>query len=459
MKKLISLALIVVMLVPLGAQDLKSISNQFVDITEKVSPSVVTITAQKVTKITNPFGDLDLPFEFFGFNSPKKEREYISSALGSGVIVKGGYIITNNHVIKDAEEIKVVLSDKREYEAELIGGDSKTDIAILKINEKKLPIAKLGDSDELRVGEWVLAIGSPYSARLGNTVTHGIISGLGRSGMQLSTYESYIQTDAPINPGNSGGALVNLDGEVIGINSAILSRSGGSNGIGFAIPIDLAKKVMNDIIKEGRVIRAWLGVSIQELNQDLSESLGIDDIEGILIADVVEDSPAETAKLQAGDVIIKVNDDKVNNPSELQINISSRSPGENVKLTIVRDKKTKTISVKLDELPGEKTIAENIDENTDVELGFSVRANSVDLAREYGLDSKKGVVVVKVTPGSEAQQKGLRAGDRIVTLEGKNINDMDDYKNVFNKIEKNQTILILIETKNGNKRFLTTKAK
>jgi len=459
MKKWISFALIVIMLAPLGAQDLKSISNQFIDVTEKVSPSVVTITAQKVTKITNPFGDLNLPFEFFGFNSPKKEQEYRSSALGSGVIVQDGYVITNNHVIKDAEEIKVVLSDKREYEAELIGGDAKTDIAILKIDDKKLPAAKLGDSDKLRVGEWVLAIGSPYSARLGNTVTHGIVSGLGRSGMQLSTYESYIQTDAPINPGNSGGALVNLDGEVIGINSAILSQSGGSNGIGFAIPINLARKVMNDIIKEGRVIRAWLGVSIQELNQDLSESLGIDDIEGILIADVVEDSPAEAAKLQAGDVIIKVNDDKVSNPSELQLNISSRSPGENVKLTVVRDKKTKVISVKLDELPGEKSITQDIDVNTDIDLGFSVQENNNELAQEYGLDSKKGVLIVQVAPGSEAQQKGLREGDRIVTLEGKNITDLNDYKNVFSKIEKNQTVLILIETKNGVKRFLTTKAK
>ncbi|MCK4529691.1 MAG: Do family serine endopeptidase [Candidatus Marinimicrobia bacterium] len=459
MKKWISFVLIIVMLTPLGAQDLKSISNQFVEVADKVSPSVVTITAPKVTKVTNPFSEWDLPYEFFGFKTPKKEYEYRSFALGSGVIVKDGYVITNNHVIQDAEKIKIILSDKREFEAELIGGDAKTDIALLKIDDEKLPAAKLGDSDKLRVGEWVLAIGSPYSARLGNTVTHGIVSGLGRSGMQLSTYESYIQTDASINPGNSGGALVNLDGEVIGINSAILSRSGGSNGIGFAIPIDLAKKVMNDIIKEGRVIRAWLGVSIQELNQDLSESLGIDDIEGILISDVVEDSPAEAAKLQAGDVIIKVNDDKVNNPSELQINISSRSPGENVKLTVVRDKKTKTISVKLEELPGEKTTAENIDEDIDITLGFSVLANNAEIAQEYGLDSKKGVVIAKVVPNSEAYQKGLRAGDRIVTLEGKNIHDLDDYKNVFNKIEKKQTILILIETKNGVKRFLTTKAK
>jgi serine protease Do len=206
-------------------------------------------------------------------------------------------------------------------------------------------------------------------------------------------------------------------------------------------------------------IRAWLGVSIQELNQDLSESLGIDDIEGILISDVIEDSPAKSAKLQAGDVTIKVNNDKVNNPSKLQINISSRSPGEDVKLMIVRDKKTKPISVKLDELPGEKNTIQNIDVDADINLGFSVQANSPELAQEYGLDSKKGVVIIKVVLGSEAQKKGLRVGDRIVTLEGKNIHDMDDYKNVFNKIEKNQTILILIETKNGNKRFITTKAK
>ena len=280
MKKLITLLLVTVLLVPLGATDLQSLSNQFVEVAEKVSPSVVTITAEKVTKITNPLAEWDLPYEFFGFKAPKKEHEYRSSALGSGVIVKDGYVLTNNHVIKDAEEIKVVLSDKREFEAELIGGDSKTDIALLKIDDDKLPMAELGESDELRVGEMVLAIGSPFSARLGNTVTHGIVSGLGRSGMQLSTYENYIQTDASINPGNSGGALVNLDGEVIGINSAILSRSGGSNGIGFAIPIDLAKKVMNDLISEGRVIRAWLGVSIQELNQDLAESLDLENIQG-----------------------------------------------------------------------------------------------------------------------------------------------------------------------------------
>ncbi|MEA2077211.1 MAG: Do family serine endopeptidase [Candidatus Marinimicrobia bacterium] len=458
MKKWISLLLIVVMLAPLNAQDLKSISNQFVEVADRVIPSVVTITASKVTKVTNPFSEWDLPYEFFGFKAPKKEHEYRSSALGSGVIVKDGYVITNNHVIRDAEEIKIVLSDKREFEAKLIGADSKTDIAILKIDEKKLPEAKLGKSDALRVGEWVLAIGSPFSTRLGNTVTHGIISGLGRSGMQLSTYESYIQTDASINPGNSGGALVNLDGEVIGINSAILSRSGGSNGIGFAIPIDLAKKVMNDFIKEGRVIRAWLGVSIQELNQDLSESLGLNDIDGILISDVVEDSPAETAKLKEGDVIIKVNDDNVHTPAELQINISSRPPGESVKLTLIRDRKTKIISVKLDELPeDEPVIAEKENENFD--LGFSVQSNNDELTREFGLDSKKGVVIVKIEPGSEVQQKGVRPGDRIVTFEGKSIKDMDDYREAMSKIEKNQTILILIETKSGNKRFITVKTK
>ncbi len=459
MKKWISLLLVVIMIAPLSAQDLKTISDQFVEVAEKVSPSVVTITAEKVTKITNPFAEWDLPYEFFGFKAPEKEQEYRSSALGSGVIVKDGYILTNNHVIDDAEEIKVVLSDKREFEAELVGGDAKTDIALLKIEDDKLPYATLGESDDMRVGEMVLAIGSPFSARLGNTVTHGIVSGLGRSGMRLSTYENYIQTDASINPGNSGGALVNLDGEVIGINSAILSRSGGSNGIGFAIPIDLAKKVMNDLIKEGRVIRAWLGVSIQELNQDLAESLDLEDIEGVLISDVVEDSPAEKAKLKSGDVVIKVNDDDISTPSELQINISSRSPGETVKLTVVRDGKNKTFSVKLDELPGDNVVVTSSEDESDIELGFSVRQNNDDMARQYGLDSKKGVVIINVKPGSDAFQKGVRDGDRIVTLEGKTIKDIDDYKEAYDKIEKNQTVLILIETKNGNKRFITVKAK
>ncbi|MBN2781470.1 MAG: Do family serine endopeptidase, partial [Candidatus Marinimicrobia bacterium] len=394
------------------------------------------------------------------FNVPNKEREYRSSALGSGVVVENGYVITNNHVIDQAEEIKVVLSDKREFEAELIGADSKTDIAVLKIKAADIPAARLGDSDILRVGEWVLAIGSPFSTRLGNTVTHGIISGLGRSGMQLSTYESYIQTDASINPGNSGGALVNLDGEVIGINSAIMSRSGGSNGIGFAIPINVAKKVMNDIIKQGRVIRAWLGVTIQELNQDLSETLGLSDVQGVLISDVVENSPAVEAKLLSGDVIIKVNNDQVRTPSELQLNITSRYPGESVKLTIIREGKTKIVNVKLAEMPADEPLVPvNAESGVVVDLGFSVQANSEELAKQYGLDSRKGVVIVNVVPNSEAQQKGIRPGDRIVTFERKNIESVSDYNKALSGIAKNQTVLILIETKNGTKRFITVKAK
>lgn len=458
MKKWISVLLIISVFLPLSAQDLKAFSKQFADIAEEASPSVVTITAQKVTKIKNPFSDLDFPFDFFGFNVPEKEREFRSTALGSGIIVDDGYIITNNHVINNADEIKIVLNDKREFDAILVGTDVKTDIAVLQIDAKKLPKARLGNSDNLRVGEWVLAIGNPFSARLGNTVTHGIISGLGRSGMHLSTYESYIQTDASINPGNSGGALINLDGEVIGINSAILSRSGGSDGIGFAIPINIAKKVMNDIITEGRVIRAWLGITIQELNQDLSESLGLDNVYGVLISDVMIDSPADDAKLKSGDVIIKVNKDDVYTPSELQINISSRSPGDDVKLTIVRDGKTKIVSVSLEELPGEEPIIVKITSGT-IDLGFTVQKNSEELARQYELNTQKGVVIVSVIPGSEIQRKGVRPGDRIITMERKTIQDLDDYNKMLKDIKKNQTLLMLIETKNGNKRFVTIKAK
>lgn len=458
MKKWISVLLIISVFLPLSAQDLKAFSKQFADIAEEASPSVVTITAQKVTKIKNPFSDFDFPFDFFGFNVPEKEREFRSTALGSGIIVDDGYIITNNHVINNADEIKIVLNDKREFDAILVGTDVKTDIAVLQIDAKKLPKARLGNSDNLRVGEWVLAIGNPFSARLGNTVTHGIISGLGRSGMHLSTYESYIQTDASINPGNSGGALINLDGEVIGINSAILSRSGGSDGIGFAIPINIAKKVMNDIITEGRVIRAWLGITIQELNQDLSESLGLDNVYGVLISDVMIDSPADDAKLKSGDVIIKVNKDDVYTPSELQINISSRSPGDDVKLTIVRDGKTKIVSVSLEELPGEEPIIVKITSGT-IDLGFTVQKNSEELARQYELNTQKGVVIVSVIPGSEIQRKGVRPGDRIITMERKTIQDLDDYNKMLKDIKKNQTLLMLIETKNGNKRFITIKAK
>ncbi|MDD3094613.1 MAG: DegQ family serine endoprotease [Candidatus Neomarinimicrobiota bacterium] len=457
MKKALFLVLILGLMLPLAGQDLKAFSNQFADIAESVTPSVVTITAQKVTKIQNPFGDFNFPFEFFGFNMPQKEREFRSSALGSGVIVGEGYVITNNHVIENAEEIKIVLNDKREFKATVVGADSKTDIAVLQIDEKKLPAAKLGNSDKLRVGEWVLAIGSPFSTRLGNTVTHGIISGLGRSGMQLNTYESYIQTDASINPGNSGGALVNLDAEVIGINSAILSRSGGSNGIGFAIPINLAKKVMDDILTKGRVVRAWLGVTIQELNSELSESLGLKDVKGVLISDVMNGSPAESAKLQSGDVVIMVNDQTVSDPGELQLNIASRNPGETVSLEIIRDGKTRKINIKLGEMPEEAPMIATNNAGR-VDLGFAVSENSKELAEKYKLSSENGVVISSVNAGSEAQQKGLKAGDRIVEIDRKGIGNMSDFNKALENVKKDQVILMLVEVA-GGKRFVTLHAK
>ncbi|MFO7842138.1 MAG: DegQ family serine endoprotease [Fidelibacterota bacterium] len=458
MKKLLILLLVITTLIPLAAQDLQNISDRFAELAEKVSPSVVTVTAQKVTKIKNPFGDLEIPFDFFGFNLPEKEREFRSSALGSGVIVENGYVVTNNHVIENAEEIKIVLHDKREFDAEVAGTDPKTDIAILKIDDKRLPNANLGNSDELRVGEWVLAIGSPFSTRLGNTVTHGIVSGLGRSGMQLSSIENYIQTDASINPGNSGGALVNMNGEVIGINSAILSRSGGSNGIGFAIPINLANRVLQDIITKGRVVRAWLGVTIQELNQDLSRSLGLEEVSGVLISDIVKNSPAEKADLKSGDVVIKVDHEKINTPSELQLNISSRMPGENIKLTIIRDGKTRIVSVDLEELPEDEPVTAERN-GRDIDLGFTVRENSAELARQFKLDSQEGVVIVSVDPGSEIQQKGVRPGDRLISVERKEIRNMKDFDEILEDIEKDQTVLILVETRNGNKRFITVQVK
>ncbi|MDD3806735.1 MAG: trypsin-like peptidase domain-containing protein, partial [Candidatus Marinimicrobia bacterium] len=253
------LFLLIVFILPLGADVLNDLSEQFVKVANEVSPTVVTIIAEKVIRRPNIFGGWE--YDFFGFHIPQdREIEYKTNVLGSGVLINDGYILTNNHVVENVEEITVHLSTRFEYKAEIIGRDPKSDIAVLRIEGKNLPEATLGNSDELHVGQWVLAIGNPFSDQLYSTVTHGIVSALGRSRVGLVDYEDFIQTDAPINPGNSGGALVNLKGEVIGINSAIATRSGGSQGVGFAIPINLAKRVMKDLIEHGRVIRGYLGV-------------------------------------------------------------------------------------------------------------------------------------------------------------------------------------------------------
>jgi serine protease Do len=447
MKQIRSIFLLLVLFtLPLTASVLDDISSEFVNVSEKVSPAVVTIRAEKVIRRPDIFSGWE--YDFFGFRIPgDREREFKSTVLGSGVLVQDGYILTNNHVVENVEEITVTLTNRHEYGAEIIGRDPKSDLAILQVKGKNLPSATLGDSDKLRVGQWVLAIGNPFSDQLYSTVTHGIISALGRSRVGLVDYEDFIQTDAAINPGNSGGALVNLKGEVIGINSAIASRSGGSQGVGFAIPINLAKRVMEDIIREGRVIRGYLGVQIQEIDYEIARSMDLDDVAGALIADVVEDSPADKAGLETGDLVLRVDNKQIHTASELQNTISGQRQGQKVTLSILRNKKPRNIKVTLGELPEEIDQAKSEESYSDGP-GFSVQDLDRESASRYGLRQQEGVVVTKVRSGSEAAAKGLRPGDIILRVGDKPVSTVREFKKEFNKYEKGDSVLLLIQRKN-----------
>jgi serine protease Do len=431
---------------PIAASVLDDLSSEFVNVADKVSPAVVTIRAEKVIRRPDIFGGWE--YDFFGFRLPQgREMEFKTNVLGSGVLIEDGYILTNNHVVENVEEITVHLTNRHEYKAEIIGRDPKSDIAVLLIDGKDLPEAKLGDSDKLQVGQWVLAIGNPFSDQLYSTVTHGIISALGRSRVGLVDYEDFIQTDAAINPGNSGGALVNLEGEVIGINSAIASHSGGSQGVGFAIPINLAKRVMKDLIENGRVIRGYLGVQIQEIDYEIAKSLGLKEVAGALIADVVEDTPADKAGLKTGDVVLKVDGKKIHTSSELRNTISAHRPGDKVTLMLLRGGKEKNIDVILEELP------ENLNQAMESKTvqdgpGFSVQDLDKNLAARYGIKKDEGVVITEVQPGSEAAKKGLRPGDIILQVGDKEISSVREFDKVFEKYEKGDTVLLFIQRKN-----------
>lgn len=438
---------LIVFTLPLTASVMDDLSSEFIKASEKVSPAVVTISAEKVIRRPDIFSGWE--YDFFGFRIPKdREREFKSQVLGSGVHVRDGYILTNNHVVENVEEITVILTNRHEYDAKIVGRDPQSDIAVIKIvEEDNLPTAPLGDSDELKVGQWVLAIGNPFSDQLYSTVTHGIISALGRSRVGLVDYEDFIQTDAAINPGNSGGALINLKGEVIGINSAIASRSGGSQGVGFAIPINLAKRVMEDILEKGRVIRGYLGVQIQEIDYEIARSMGLDEVAGALIADVVEDTPADKAGLETGDLVLRIDNKKIHTASELRNTISSHRPGEKVTLSVLRNKKLKKITVTLGELPENIQQAQR-NETYSEGPGFSVEDLNGDLASRFGLKQREGVVVTDVRPGSEAAEKGLRPGDIILRVGDQSISSVREFKKEFDKYKKGDSVLLLIQRKN-----------
>ena len=392
----------------------KQFSQAFADVAEKAKPAVVTIITDKLVSM-NQFEDFG--FFFYPPNQPR-QREFKTNALGSGVIIdsKNGYILTNNHVVEDVDGIRIKLIDKREFDASIVGTDPKSDVAVLQIDAENLTDIKMGNSAEIRVGEWVMAVGSPFSENLSHTVTTGIVSALGRSNiMGAQSYEDFIQTDAAINPGNSGGALLNMNGDLIGINTAIATGgSGRSNrGVGFAIPSNMASRIMGDLIDKGYVTRSWLGVYIQELDSETAEALNIDVRNGALITDVVDGSPAEDGGIQEGDVIITFNGEPIANPANLKNVVSLTAPNSTSKVKVLREGTEKILRVKLEELPEDPTTYGTKKTNNFNDYGFQLREVTKSLREKYNLPDDDALVVVDIDQNGEAYSKGIREGDMI----------------------------------------------
>jgi serine protease Do len=440
-----------------------SFQNGFAPVVEKALPAVVNISSTKTTKtqggnLANPFFSDPFFRQFFGRGSqmPREQREH---SLGSGVIVSpDGYILTNNHVIDGANDIEVALSDRRDFRAKVVGADAKTDLAVIKIGASGLPTLPMGDSSAVRVGQFVLAIGDPFG--VGETVTMGIVSAKGRGGLGIEDYEDFIQTDAAINPGNSGGALINPAGQLIGINTAILTGGGGggNQGVGFAIPVSMAQNVMDQIRKNGKVTRGWLGVGIQPLTPDLATAFGLKENKGALIAQVEPGSPAAKAGLQQGDVIQQVNGQAVDDARALTLKISQMAPGSTVKLTVLRNGKQQEISATLGEMPGQKAVAENGAKQPDSGeatglSGVEVDNLTPDIAQQLKLPaSTQGVVVTDVSDGTPASDAGLQRGDVIQEVNHQPVRNVGDLNRALRQAGGKQVLLLV--NRGGNTSYV-----
>jgi serine protease Do len=434
----------------------------FVQLANRLAPVVVNISATQTVKREqqrsgpqqqpDPFGGGD-PFNdfwrrFFGdqFGIPNAPQP--RAALGSGFIIDPkGLVLTNNHVVENAEKITVRLSDDREFSAKVVGRDPRTDIAVLQISDGKgsFPVAPLGDSADLQVGEWVVAMGSPFG--LANTLTAGVVSAKGRH-IGAGPYDNFIQTDASINPGNSGGPLVNLRGEVVGINTAIFSRTGGNMGIGFAIPIDLVKDFLPELIRSGKVTRGWLGVSIQRVTPELAETLGIEKTQGALVANVFENSPAAAAGIMTGDVIVEYNGNKIAESNELPLLVARTKVGETVKVTVLRDKKQVPITVTLGELKEQEAVASRPSQED--KLGLTVQNITPQLAESLGLKRASGVVITSVQPQSAAAEAGLRRGDVILEVNRQEITNIDNFQELVKQAKPGSNLLFLVRRGENN---------
>ena len=440
----------------------KQFSNSFADIAENVNESVVTITTTNTVTMDE---DVQNFYRYWGRSLPE---EFESKSLGSGVIVDedNAYIVTNHHVIfderndKPVDQIMVELMDKRVFEATVVGLDQGTDLAVLQIEADNIKAVPIGDSELVRVGEWVLAIGSPFSANLSHTVTAGIISAMGRNNVMRGsdTYQNFIQTDAAINPGNSGGALLNMNGELIGINAAIASGSGRSiAGIGFAIPSSIVKKVMNDLISKGYVVRSFLGIYMQDINEDLYETMDLESRKGTIVSDIVEGSPAEKSGLESGDVIIAFEGKEITNGSALKNLVSSASPGQKITLTISREGEVQDIDVVLEERAGTEMVSSS--SNDFDEFGLSVLDLTDDLIEQYDIQRPmnsdiQGVVVVNIEEGGIAEESGMLEGDLITRIGRQKISNLKMFKEEISEYEEDKKILFLVKRGNAS-RFLT----
>ncbi len=465
MKKLI-ISIITISFVSGQNPAFQQFSTLFADIVEDVNQSVVTITAKKTYTMNKRDQEM---LRFFGRNIPDS---YQGKSLGSGVIVDAdnGYVITNHHVVfdngKPVDEIIIELMDKRMFDAEIIGFDEGTDLALLQIEADNLESVKVGDSDKVRVGEWVLAIGSPFSANLSHTVTAGIVSAVGRDNVMMSggdKYQDFIQTDAAINPGNSGGALLNMAGELIGINAAIISGSRSSAGVGFAIPSNIVKKVKDDLVVKGYVVRSFLGIYMQDINEDIYEAMELESMRGTIIGEVIPGSPADKAGLEESDIIVGFENQKINNGSELKNLVSNSIPGSKIKLKILRSGRNEDIEVVLEEksVDGLSSVG---DTHINKIFGLTVANISDALIKKFDILSKsagwsdgsdvKGVVVTEILSGGIAEQAGFELGDLINRVGQKKISNINEFINEIEQYEEDKKILVLVKRGRAS-RFLT----
>ena len=470
-KKLIQAVMLSVMFISMNTFVTAGELPDFTKIVEQHSAAVVNISTKHNAKISKA-----LPRDLLGGNADKNEMidelmkrffdregdgslaDKESSSLGSGFIIsKDGYIVTNHHVISGADEIIVKLSDRRELVAKLVGSDKRSDVALLKVEADNLPVLETGSSKALKVGEWVVAIGSPFG--FDHSVTAGIVSAKGRS-LPSENYVPFLQTDVAINPGNSGGPLFNLKGEVVGINSQIYSRSGGFMGVSFAIPVDVAKRVIAQLKTKGRVSRGWLGVYIQEVTRDLALSFGLDRPTGALVVDVMKDGPAKGI-LQQGDVVLSFDGKEVNNASMLPVIVGSTPINEEISIKVRRNGKNQTLKIILDELPGDNVVssisAKKVLPKKKVDVIFGMELSELDSAAKQSMDINGGVLV-KQLKGNPARKAGVEAGDVIAMFNGQKIKDLAQFQELTKNVKSGKTYSLLV-LRGGSARFLALKAQ